>query len=57
MDISGGDIFRLQKILGHSTMDMVRKYINMYSADLQTGLDRSNLLDNINNKISIKLKR
>ena len=55
--LSGGDIFRLQKILGHSSMDMVRKYVNMYNADLQNGFDRFNPLDNINNKTSIKLNR
>ena len=55
--LNGGDIFRLQKILGHSTMDMVRKYVNMYSADLQNGFDRFNPLDNIDDKTSIKFKK
>jgi integrase/recombinase XerD len=32
---NGGDPFSLQKILGHSTMDMVRKYIQLDMKDLQ----------------------
>lgn len=32
---SGGDIFVLQTILGHSTLDMVRRYVRLYSPDLQ----------------------
>lgn len=32
---SGGDIFVLQTILGHSTLEMVRKYVRLYSPDLQ----------------------
>lgn len=54
--LNGGDIFRLQKILGHSTMDMVRKYVNMYSADLQNGFDKFNPLDNISENSRIILK-
>lgn len=53
--LNGGDIFRLQKILGHSNMDMVRNYVNMYSTDLSNGFDSFNPLDNIKtNKINMK---
>ena len=38
-------------------MDMVRKYVNMYGADLQNGFDRFNPLDNIDDKTSIKFKK
>ncbi|MBM7634928.1 tyrosine-type recombinase/integrase [Geomicrobium sediminis] len=31
---NGADVFTLQTILGHSTMDMVRHYVNLYSNDL-----------------------
>ncbi|WP_069999422.1 tyrosine-type recombinase/integrase [Cellulosilyticum sp. I15G10I2] len=56
--LNGGDIFRLQKILSHSTMDMVRKYVNMYSSDLQIGFDNFNPLDNISGvKDKIKINR
>ena len=40
--LNGGDIFRLQKILGHSSLDMVRKYVNMFSDDLRRDFDSFN---------------
>jgi len=33
--LNGGNTFSLQKILGHSTMDMVRNYVNLASSDVQ----------------------
>lgn len=33
---SGGDIFSLQKILGHSSLSMVEKYVNLYGHDIQS---------------------
>lgn len=34
--LNGGDAFSLQKILGHSHMNMVRRYIQMSNIDVQT---------------------
>lgn len=43
----GGDPFRLQKMLGHNSLDMTRHYVNLYSEDLKEGFDEINPLDNI----------
>ncbi len=53
--LNGGDIFRLQKMLGHSTLDIVKEYVNMFSADLHIGFDTFNPLDRImKEKVSSK---
>lgn len=43
--LNGGDIFRLQKLLGHSDLTVVKEYVNMFSKDLSIGFDRFNPLD------------
>jgi integrase/recombinase XerD len=48
--INGGDIFRLQKILGHSDLQVVKEYVNMFSSDLSIDFDKFNPLDNMNLK-------
>ena len=40
-------MIQLQAILGHSTLDMTRKYINLYGNDIQRDFDRLNPLNNI----------
>lgn len=56
--LGGGDIFRLQKILGHSSMDMVRNYVNMFQTDLSNNFDKYNPLDQMKGqKNFIKMKK
>ncbi len=47
--LNGGDVFSLQQILGHSTLEMVRHYVNLASSQVviqhrkYSPLDRMNL--------------
>jgi len=34
-----------KKILSHSTLDMVKEYVNMYSEDLKQDFDKINALE------------
>jgi integrase/recombinase XerD len=41
---NGGDVFRLQRILGHSTLEMTRRYVNLQTEDLSAVHDKLSLL-------------
>jgi len=43
--LNGGDVFRLQKILGHSSLDRVKNYEAIYGADLKRDYDQYSLFD------------
>lgn len=43
--LNGGDIFRLQKILGHSDLSVVKEYVQMFGNDLTEGFNQFNPLD------------
>lgn len=58
MDFIWGDIFRLQKILGHSSLDIVKNYVNIYGTDLQIDFNRYNPLEQMkDNRGYIKLSK
>lgn len=45
--VNGGDVFRLQKLLGHSTLEMTRHYVNLFSADLKKDYEDFSPLDTL----------
>jgi len=51
--LNGGDIFSLQKILGHSSLSSVRLYLNLFSGDIKKQHQRFSPIDNLagNNKM------
>lgn len=44
---NNGSMAKLQRILGHSTMEMTRKYVKLFGEDLKDEFDKFNPLDNI----------
>jgi len=42
----GGSVFHLQKVLGHSSLEMTRRYANLMTEDLQAVHERVSLLGN-----------
>lgn len=56
--LAGGDIFRLQKILGHCDLEMTKEYVQMFGQDLQMDFERFNPLDRMKGKgQAIKMRR
>ena len=45
---NGGDPFSLQAILGHSTLEMVRNYVNLASRDVAIQHKKFSPLDRLN---------
>ena len=52
--LAGGGMVQLQALLGHSTMDMTRHYVNLYGLDLQKDYAKLNPLDNMINRTRIR---
>ena len=50
--LAGGGMVQLQALLGHSTMDMTRHYVNIYGTDLKRNFELLNPLDNIKRSVS-----
>lgn len=45
--LAGGDMFTLQKLLGHTTLYMVRRYVEMASVDVQAQHERFSPADSL----------
>lgn len=48
--LNSGDMFRLQKILGHSDLTVTKEYVNMFGQDLQMDFEKFNPLDNLKSR-------
>ena len=46
--INGGDVFSLQQILGHTTLEMVRNYVNLAQGHVMIQHNRFSPLDRMN---------
>jgi integrase/recombinase XerD len=56
---NNGNMFALQKVLGHSGLDMTRRYVRLFSEDIKEDFDKFSPLDNIkrNSKRTQKVKK
>lgn len=45
---NGANLFELQKILGHKSLDMVRRYVNLFSEDTKRAHRRFSPINNLN---------
>jgi site-specific recombinase XerD len=50
--MNGGDAFSLQRILGHTSLEMTRKYVNLASGDVKEKHRRFSPMDNLNFHVS-----
>jgi integrase/recombinase XerD len=50
--MNGGDAFSLQRILGHTSLEMTRKYVNLASGDVKEKHRRFSPMDNLNFQVS-----
>lgn len=56
--LNHGDVFKLQKILGHKDMEIVRNYVEMFTTDLKKDFNEFNPLESLkDNKKYIKMNK
>lgn len=48
--MNGMDVFRLQRMLGHSDLTVTRQYVELFGNDLQVDFDKYSPLDNLKTK-------
>ena len=48
--MNNGDVFRLQKMMGHSTISVTKEYVDMFGTDLQKDFEKFNPLDTMEEK-------
>ncbi len=44
---SGGDIFTLQRLTGHSSLEVLKGYLNLMQSDILVGHERYSPIDNL----------
>ena len=45
--LNGGDVFSLQYILGHTTLEMTRKYVDMVALEMTVKQKRLSAMDRV----------
>ena len=45
--LNNGNIFALQKVLGHSTLEMTRRYVKLFGDDIKTDYEKFSALDTL----------
>jgi hypothetical protein len=57
--LNGGDLFSLQRILGHTTLDMVRRYVNLDTGEVKRQHAQASPVDRlvVGPKVSVILPR
>lgn len=52
--MNGGDVFRLQKLLGHSDLAVTREYVNIFGVDLSENYSQFNPLDTMSGAVNAR---
>ena len=46
----GGNIFKLQRLMGHSSIEVTKGYVNLTGEDLKADIDEYSIIDNMRSK-------